>query len=172
MAVMIGSMVIWGLQPGPSLFVNRPDLIVTIAAIMLIATFVSLAVSLMRMKSMVKLLDLKNHYLWAAILIFCVIGTYTTTNSLYSVWVMLIAGFVGVILKRGGFPPGPIVLGLLLGPLAEANLRRALVIGGPTSLLSHPISVAFLLLAVLSLAAPFISKWRKARKARSAATSM
>lgn len=172
MAVMIGSMVIWGLQPGPSLFVNRPDLIVTIAAIMLIATFVTLAVSLMRMKSMVKLLDLKNHYLWAAILIFCVIGTYTTTNSLYSVWVMLIAGFVGVILKRGGFPPGPIVLGLLLGPLAEANLRRALVIGGPTSLLSHPISVAFLLLAVLSLAAPFISKWRKARKARSAATSM
>lgn len=166
MAVMIGSMIIWGLQPGPSLFVNRPDLIVTIGAIMLIATIVSLAVSLMRLKSMVKLLDLKNHYLWAAILIFCIIGTYTTTNSLYSVWVMLIAGVAGVILKRGGFPPGPIVLGLLLGPLAEANLRRALVIGGPTSLLSHPISVAFLALAVLSLAAPFISKWRTARKAR------
>lgn len=165
MAVMIGSMIIWGLQPGPSLFVNRPDLIVTIAAIMLIATVVSLAVSLLRMKSMVKLLDLKNHYLWAAILIFCIIGTYTTTNSLYSVWVMLIAGIAGVVLKRGGFPPGPIVLGLLLGPLAEANLRRALVIGGPTSLVSHPISLVFLALAALSLAAPFISKLRKSRKA-------
>lgn len=163
MAVMIGSMIIWGLQPGPSLFVNRPDLIVTIAAIMLIATAVSLAVSLVRMKGMVKLLDLDNHYLWSVILIFCIVGTYTTTNSMYSVWVMLTAGVLGVVLKRSGFPPGPIVLGLLLGPLAESNLRRALVIGGPTELLTRPISAVFLLLAALSLVAPLISKWRKSR---------
>lgn len=166
MAVMIGSMIVWGLQPGPSLFVNRPDLIVTIATIMLVATVISLVVSLLRMKSMVKILDLKNHYLWAAILIFCVIGTYTTTNSMYSVWVMLVSGVVGLVLKRAGFPPGPIVLGLLLGPLAEGNLRRALVIDGPVSLVSHPISAVFLALALISLLMPVISKQVKARKNR------
>src|SRR5699024_8703401 len=91
MAVMIGSMVIWGLRPGPSLFVDNPDLMVTMAAIMIIGTVLSLGISLVRMSAMVRLLDLPMHYLWTGILIFCVVGTYATTNNLYTVWVMLIS---------------------------------------------------------------------------------
>ncbi len=164
MAVMIGSMVIWGLRPGPSLFVDNPDLMVTMAAIMIIGTLLSLGISLVRMSAMVRLLDLPMHYLWAGILIFCVVGTYATTNNLYTVWVMLISGFVGVILKRSGFPAGPIVLGLLLGPLAEANLRRALIIGGPTSLVAEPISLVLLSLSVLSIGAPLLGRYRQHRR--------
>lgn len=166
MAVMIGSMVIWGLRPGPALFTNRPDLVITIAAIMIIATIASLGISLIRMRAMVKILDLPLHFLWPVILIFCIVGTYTTTNNLYTVWVMLLAGVVGLVMKRTGFPPGPVVLGLLLGPLAEANLRRALLIDGPTIFVTQPISALLLALAVLSLAAPLIGRAREARRER------
>lgn len=158
MAVMIGSMIIWGLQPGPSLFTRHPELIVSIAAIMVIATLLSFAISLVRMKGMVRLLDLPNHYLWPAILIFCVVGTYTTSNNIYTVIVMLVSGVVGVVMKRTGFPAGPVVLGLLLGPLAEANLRRALIIDGPSIFVSRPIALTLLVLAVGTIAAPRIAK--------------
>lgn len=166
MAVMIGSMIIWGIQPGPSLFANRPDMIVVIATIMIVATLIATALSLVRMKSMVRLLDVPPTFLWTIILIFCIVGTYATSNSVFTVVVMLISGVVGLVLKRCGFPAGPVVLGLLLGPLAEANLRRALVIGGPEILVQKPIAIAFFALAVLSLATPFVRSLMKARLAR------
>lgn len=164
MAVMIGSMIIWGVQPGPSLFSDHPDLIASIAGIMVIATLLSFLISLVRMKGMVRLLDLPNHYLWAGILIFCVVGTYTTSNNVYTVIVMLVSGVIGVLMKRTGFPPGPVVLGLLLGPLAEANLRRALIIDGPSIFLARPIALILLLLAVLAVVAPRIAQQRKNRR--------
>lgn len=166
MAVMIGSMIIWGIQPGPSLFANRPELVVSIAAIMIIATIASLAVSLVRMKGMVKLLDVPVHYLWATILMFCIVGTYATTNNIVTVVVMLVAGVVGLVMKRTGFPAGPVVLGLLLGPLAESNLRRALLIDGPVGLVSSPISAVLLVLAALAIALPLITRVRSARRSR------
>jgi putative tricarboxylic transport membrane protein len=165
MAVMIGSMIIWGLQPGPSLFNDHPDLIASIAGIMIIATLLSFVVSLVRTKGMVRLLDLPNHYLWAGILIFCVVGTYTTSNNIYTVFVMLISGVVGLIMKRTGFPPGPLVLGLLLGPLAESNLRRALLIDGPSIFVTRPIALTLLVLTVLAVVAPRIAHQRKQRRA-------
>lgn len=165
MAVMIGSMIIWGIQPGPSLFTNRPDLVVSITAIMVIATILSLGVSLVRMKGMVKLLDVPVHYLWATILMFCIVGTYATTNNIFTVAIMLTAGVIGLIMKRTGFPAGPVVLGLLLGPLAESNLRRALLIDGPSGLVTHPISAALLALAALAIIAPLVGRARSRRKA-------
>ncbi|MCU1561280.1 tripartite tricarboxylate transporter permease [Mycetocola sp.] len=169
MAVMIGSMIIWGIQPGPSLFTNRPDLVVSITAIMLIATILSLAISLVRMRGMVKLLDVPVHYLWATILMFCIVGTYATTNNIFTVVIMLIAGIVGLIMKRTGFPVGPLVLGLLLGPLAESNLRRALLIEGPIGLVSHPISAALIALALFAIIAPIVGRVRQKRTATAAA---
>lgn len=166
MAVMIGSMIIWGLQPGPSLFTDNPDLMITIAGIMILATVLSLGLSLIRMRGLVRLLDLPNHFLWSGILFFCIVGTYATTNNVYTVWVMLASGVVGLIMKRTGFPPGPVVLGLLLGPLAEANLRRALIIDSPSILVTQPVSAVLLALAALSLATPLITRARKARRER------
>ena len=158
MAIMIGSMVIWGIQPGPSLFERRPDIIVTIVAIMLLATIASTVVSLIRTKSMTRLLDLKPQLIWGIIIVFCVVGTYATTNNVMTVVQMLVFGVVGLILRRVGIPAGPIVLGFLLGPLAESNLRRALLIGEPVELLTRPISLVLLLLAAASLLWPVIRK--------------
>ena len=158
MAIMIGSMVIWGIQPGPSLFERRPDIIVTIVAIMLLATIASTVVSLIRTKSMTRLLDLKPQLIWGIIIVFCVVGTYATTNNVMTVVQMLVFGVVGLILRRVGIPAGPIVLGFLLGPLAESNLRRAFLIGEPVELLTRPISLVLLLLAAASLLLPVIRK--------------
>ncbi|MFD1506706.1 hypothetical protein FE374_15035 [Georgenia yuyongxinii] len=168
MAVMIGSMIIWGIQPGPSMFTQHPDMVVLIAAIMIIATIVTGGLSLLRTKGMVKLLDMKPQYLWAIILIFCMVGTYATTNNLFTVATMLVFGFIGLALKRAAIPAGPVVLGLLLGPLAESNLRRALLIGGPESLVGSPISIALLGLTVVVL----LSTVRRGRKKRGAKPSV
>ncbi|MEE2048616.1 tripartite tricarboxylate transporter permease, partial [Nocardiopsis tropica] len=144
MAVMIGSMVVWGIQPGPSLFANQPDLVYSIAGIMLIATVVALVISVLRMRGVAKLLELPQHFLWAVILVFCMVGTYAVNNSVLDVAVMLVFGLVGLFLKRFGIPPGPVVLGLILGGLAEGNLRRALEIGGPENILTSPIALGLL----------------------------
>lgn len=168
MAVMIGSMIVWGIQPGPSLFINQPSLVVTITTIMLMATLITLAINLVRMPMMVKLLDMPVHYIWATVLVFCLVGTYATTNNIFTVSVMLIFGVIGVVLKRSGIPASPIVLGLILGPLAESNLRRSLLIDGPVGLVNKPISATLIFLAILaiiaSLAAPILQR-RKARLA-------
>lgn len=162
MAVMIGSMIIWGIAPGPSLFATRPDLVVTITGIMVLATVLSLLFSLIRMRAMVRLLDVPPPYLWCGILIFCVIGTYATSNSIVTVLTMIIFGLIGLLMKRTGFPAGPVVLGLLLGPLAEENLARTLVIAQTRSFFDvfSPIALILLALALLSIVLPVISRIR------------
>lgn len=168
MAVMIGSMIIWGITPGPSLFAERPDLVVSITGIMLLATLLALALSLVRMRGMVKLLDVPQPYLWSGILIFCIIGTFATSNSLSTVVTMLVFGVIGVLLKRMSVPAGPIVLGLLLGPLAEENLARTLAIlpTRPFFEVVSPIAIALLVLAVLSIVIPAVRNARKPRDKR------
>lgn len=163
MAVMISSMIIWGITPGPSLFANRPDLVVTITGIMLLATLLSLALSLVRMRGMVKLLDVPQPYLWSGILVFCIIGTYATSNSLSTVLTMLVFGVIGLLLKRMSVPAGPVVLGLLLGPLAEENLARTLAIlpTRPFFDVVSPIAIVLLTLAVLSIVVPAVRNARK-----------
>ena len=170
MAVMIGSMIIWGITPGPTLFSNHPDLVVSIAGIMLIATLLSLALSLVRMRGMVKLLDVPQPYLWSGILIFCIIGTYATSNSLSTVITMLVFGVIGVLMKRMQVPAGPVVLGLLLGPLAEENLARTLAIlpTRPFFEVVSPIAILLIVLAVLSVVMPAIRTARKPRDKRAA----
>ncbi|MGM7671339.1 tripartite tricarboxylate transporter permease [Microbacterium sp. A93] len=164
MAVLIGSMMIWGIQPGPALFTNQPSLVYTLATILLVATVLSLALSLVRMKSMVKLLELKNQYLWVIILVFCMVGTYSISNSVFDVFVMLIMGVVGLFMLRFGFPAGPAVLGLILGPLAESNLRRTLIGGGPEAFLTSPIALVLFAISAAALLLPPLQAMRTRRK--------
>lgn len=165
MAIMLGSMIIWGIQPGPSLFDRHPDLIVSIVAIMVLATALATVVSLVRTRGMAKLLDLRPQFIWGIIVVFCIVGTYSTTNNIWTVVQMVIFGVIGLLLRRLGLPAGPVVLGFLLGPLAEANARRALLIGDPTGFVTHPIALGLLLLALGSLIWPQLKgRLRAARK--------
>ncbi|MFC7401108.1 tripartite tricarboxylate transporter permease [Citricoccus sp. GCM10030269] len=169
MAVLIGSMMIWGIQPGPALFTNQPSLVYTLATILFVATVLSLALSLVRMKSMVKLLELKNQYLWVIILVFCMVGTYSISNSVFDVFIMLIMGLIGLFMLRFGFPAGPAVLGLILGPLAESNLRRTLIGDGWGGFLSSPIALVLFAVSAAALLLPAARqiarqmRWRRKR---------
>lgn len=165
MAVMIGSMMIWGIAPGPSLFSGRPDLVASIAGIMIIATLLALALSLVRMRGMVRLLDIPRPYLWSGILIFCLVGTYAATNNLFTVMTMLVFGVIGLVFKRMSIPAGPVVLGLLLGPLAEENLSRTLALlpSRPFFDVVSPIAIILVLLAVLSILLPAIRRMRSGK---------
>src|SRR5690606_40230342 len=85
-------MIVWGIQPGPSRFTRNPELDYSIAGIMIVATLLALGLSLLRMRSVAKLLDLPRHFLWTIILIFCMVGTYAVNNSIFDVGVMLLFG--------------------------------------------------------------------------------
>ncbi len=163
MAVMIGSMIVWGLQPGPALFVQHPDLVFSISTIMVVATLAALGLALVRMQGVVKLLKLPLNALAVVIITFCMVGTYAVQNSVFDVIVMLVFGIVGLGMRRWGFPAGPLVLGLILGPLAESNLRRGLLIDGPLAPLQSPIAATLIALSVLALVAPAALRYLKGR---------
>ncbi|SFS09091.1 putative tricarboxylic transport membrane protein [Agrococcus baldri] len=163
MAVMLGSMIVWGLQPGPSLFVENPDLVFSISGIMIVATLAALGLALVRMQGVVKLLKLPLNALAVVIITFCMVGTYAVQNSVFDVIVMLVFGIVGLGMKRWGFPAGPLVLGLILGPLAESNLRRGLLIDGPFAAFQSPIAASLIALSVFALIAPAVLRTLKRR---------
>lgn len=163
MAVMLGSMIIWGIQPGPSLFAQHPDLVYSIAGILLVSTAITLAISLLRMRGVAKLLELPSKYLWVVVVTFCIVGTYAVNNSVFDVGMMVLFGIIGLLFRRFGFPAGPVVLGLILGPLAERNFRRSMEIGGLETIYTSPIAVFLIIAAVLALAVPRIRARLKAR---------
>lgn len=165
-AIFLGSLLIWGLNPGPNLFQDNPTLIYTIVGILLIATAFLFVLSLIRIQGVAKLLSLPRPLLWSGIVLFCVVGTFAVQNSFLDVWIMLGAGVLGLVLRRLGFSPGPVVLGLLLGPLAESNLRRTLIIsnGSFDIFLTSPIAMLLFAISAIALITSFVRSRRQRKQ--------
>lgn len=159
-AVLIGALLMHGLQPGPLLFRNRPDLVATIVALVFMASLVTLVWGLIGARVLAKILKIRDQYLWATVLAVAMGGSYALNQSTGDVWTALVAGVLGFALRQQGFPMGPLVLALILGPMAESNLRRALALseGSMSVLVTRPISLLFLVLAALTLLWPLISR--------------
>jgi len=165
-AVLIGSMVIWDIAPGPNLYNESPEIVWTIVALLTVSTLLATALSFARLQSVIKLLALPKPLLWSLVLVFCLVGSYAAQNELFDVWLVLGAGLVGLLMRRFDFPAGPLVLGLILGPLAESNFRRALVIsdGSPDVFFTSPISCILLVISAIAIVVPVLQR-RRARKA-------
>lgn len=162
-AVLIGILLIWGLKPGPLFFRDHLPLFYEIVGICIVATIISGLLSIVRARGIVGwVVRLDRGRLWAIVLASCAVGTYALNNSAHDVWLMLIAGVVGLVLRRQGFPPGPLVLGLILGPIAESNLRRSLAMsaGDWGILVGEPIAAVLLGASVLALG---LASWQRAR---------
>lgn len=161
-AVLIGALLMHGLQPGPLLFRSRPDLVATIVALVFMAALITLVWGLIGARVLSGLLRIRDEYLWATVLAVSLAGSYALQQSIAHVWTAVVAGALGFLLRRQGYPMGPLVLALILGPMAESNLRRALALSEGSALVfvTRPISLIFLLLAALTLAWPFISRGR------------
>lgn len=159
-ALMIAGFMVHGLQPGPLLFREHPEVISDIYAAYLFATIFVLIFQVATLRIFPRLLLIPHHFLMPVMLMLTVIGTHAADNEVFDVWVMLAFGGVALILEYLGFSMAILVLGFILGPLLELNLRRALTYdaGDLTPFLTRPISAGMIALALASLA--FIA-WRQ-----------
>ena len=156
-AVLIGALTLQGLQPGPALFTEHMDIMNRIFASTLVANTLMLIFGLLLIRMFVKVIQLKPYILTPVIFVLCILGSYALRNNLFDVGIMLAAAFIGYFFIRLEIPIAPIVLALILGPMAESSLRRSLLMSEGNFLIfvTRPISAAFLLLALISLLWPF-----------------
>ena len=166
MALMIGALTIQGIQPGPEVMTQRPELFWGIIASMWIGNLFLLALNLPMIGLWVKLLAVPYRLLFPAILTFCCIGVFTINNNVFDLFQLVAFSGIGYLLLKLGCEPAPLVLGLVLGPMMEEYLRRALLIslGDPLILLSSPISAGFLIAAVVLLASIAVPAIRSRRE--------
>ena len=159
-AILLVAFQIYNLQPGPLLFTNSPDLVWALIASLYIGNAMLLLLNLPLIRVWVKILAIPRALLYSAILVFATLGVYSLANSLIDVLIMYLIGVVGFFMRRYDFPVGPMILGVILGPLLEAHFRRALQIsqGDLTVFLTRPISAILLLVAVAVLILPHLPR--------------
>ena len=166
MALMIGAMIIHGIQPGPQIMTAKPELFWGMIASMWVGNFLLVVLNLPMIGMWVKLLTVKYDYLFPAILIFCCIGVYSISNAWMDVLLAALFGFIGYVFIKLEVEPAPLLLGFVLGPMMEENLRRALLLsrGDPMVFLKRPISLTLLIVSailVVIVLLPAISKKRE-----------
>ncbi len=158
---------IHNLQPGPLLFTNSPEIAYGVIAAALVANFLMAALMFAGVRPIARIATISRAYLFPTIIVCCVIGVYSLSNSMSSVWVMMVFGVLGFLFRRGGFPVGPFVLGYILAPLAEKELRSGLMLydGSLMPLVTRPISLFFILLTLVLALWPLVQARIKARQA-------
>ena len=153
MALMVGAMMIQGVQPGPQVMVNQPDLFWGVITSMWLGNVMLVVLNLPMIGLWVALLRVPFRLMFPAIVLFCCIGTYSAGNTVFDIWVMLAFGALGVFFYKVGAEPAPFILGFILGPMMEENFRRAMYIsrGDPLVFMQRPISALLLAMAVVLL---------------------
>ncbi len=159
-AIMLAGFQQYGLNPGPLLFAERPDLVWGLIASLFIANTMLIVLNLPLVGLWVRLLAIPQPWLYAGILVFAAMGTVAANPSPVELMMLLAFGVLGFLMRRYDYPIAPIVVGLILGPLAEAQLRRALSIslGDPLVLVQNPVSATLLAIAAIALIAPFMMR--------------
>jgi putative tricarboxylic transport membrane protein len=158
-AVLIAALLIHGIPPGPTLVNDHPNVFWGFVASMYVGNLMLLALNLPLVGVFVNLLRIPYAYLYPLIIMFCVIGVYEVNHSIGDVWIMLIMGVVGYGLKKFGFDPAPLVLGLVIAPIFEMSLRQSLIMSDGTWLifLQRPIALALLAVSAALLALSALS---------------
>src|SRR6058998_2632211 len=165
MALMVGAMTIHGIVPGPQVMQKQPDLVWGVIASMWIGNLMLIIINLPLIGIWVSLLRVPYYMLFPAIVVFCAIGAYSIGNSLFDLWLMLGFGLIGYFFIKIGVEPAPFVLGFVLGPMLEENLRRAMLIarGDATVFFTRPISAVLLTTAIILLVIAGMPKIRRRR---------
>jgi putative tricarboxylic transport membrane protein len=166
MALLLGAFIIHGLQPGPLMITQNPQLFWGIIASMYIGNVMLLVLNLPLIGMWVQLLKLPYNVLFPLILLFTIIGVYSSGNNIFDIYVMMGAGIIGYFMRKFGFEPAPLVLAFVLGPMLENNLRKSLILsqGDLLTFLQRPISAVCLIFAVILLIGPMLPSLRKKRE--------
>ncbi len=167
-AIMLSAFEGYGIQTGPQLFTSQSSLVWTLIASLYIGNVILLVLNLPLVGLWVKLLKIPPPWLYAGIIVVSVAGVYGAGNSIFNVGLLFVFGLVGFVMKRFDFPAAPLIVGLILGPMAEQSLRQALTIsqGQWSTFLTRPLSACLLLIALgLLVLPPLIRRWTRARRA-------
>lgn len=148
-AILLGGFMIHGIQPGPMLFVSQGGLVYTIFAALILASVMMLVLEFYGLRLFVRFLAVPKHILLPIILVLCVVGAFGLSSRIFDIWTIVLFGLLGYGFVKGGIPPAPFIIGFILGPMAETNFRRGLMLsdGSFMGFLTSPISGAFLALA-------------------------
>jgi putative tricarboxylic transport membrane protein len=171
MALLLGAFIIHGLQPGPLLMIQRPDVFWGIVASMYIGNAMLLVLNMPLIGIWVQVLKLPYRILFPLILMFCIVGVFASGNATFDVVLMVVFGVLGYLMRKFGYEPAPLVLAFVLGPMLENNLRKSLILshGDFQIFIARPISAVCLLLAAAALAGPLLPALAR-RRATIAAT--
>src|SRR5699024_5082981 len=151
-AMMLGALLIHGIQPGPLLMQNQPVLVYGIFISLFLAAFLMLIVQSFGIRGFLKINKIPHHYLIPAIFLLCVLGSFAVNNRVFDVWVLLLFGLIGYWMKTNEFPLPPFILGIILGPMVEENLLQAISIDSNLGLFfTRPISGILIVLAMASM---------------------
>ncbi len=166
MALMVGALIIHDIQPGPQVMTSNPDLFWGLITSMWIGNFFLVILNLPMIGIWVRLLSVPYRLLYPLIVLACTIGAFSTNNNMFDVWVAMVFGVLGYMFIKLGCEPAPLLLGFILGPMLEENLRRALILsrGDFTVFVTRPISLTMLVIAaglLFLIAAPAIRKKRQ-----------
>jgi putative tricarboxylic transport membrane protein len=166
MALMVGAMIIQGIQPGPSVITEQPALFWGIVVSMWIGNLFLLILNLPLIGLWVRMIMVPYRLLYPAILVFCAIGVFSLRNSQFDVYMMALFGILGYVFSKLGCEPAPMLLAFILGPLMEEFLRRAMLLsrGDPLVLIQRPISATLLAIAVLAMCAVLLPSFGKTRE--------
>ena len=159
-AMMLAGFQQYGLNPGPLLFAEKPELVWGLIASLYIANVMLLVLNLPLVGLWVRLLAIPQPWLYAGILVFATMGTIAAKPSVVELTMLTVFGILGYLMRRYDYPIAPVIVGVILGPMAEAQLRRALSIslGDPLVLLQSPMSATLLAIALIALVAPFVMR--------------
>jgi putative tricarboxylic transport membrane protein len=165
MALMLGALTIQGIQPGPEVMTQRPDLFWGLIASMWIGNLMLVVLNLPMIALWVKLLQVPYRLLFPAIMAFSAIGIYSVNNSSFEIYLTALFGIFGFVCMKLGFPLAPLLLGYVLGPMMEENLRRSMLMSGgdATVFVTRPISLAFISATVLILVVMVLPAVRQRR---------
>src|SRR5262249_34388871 len=157
------ALIVHGVQPGPQLVNEHPDVFWGFVASMYVGNVLLLLLNLPLVGLFVNVLRIPYSYLYPLVIMFCVIGVYTVNNSIVDVWIMLIMGALGYLLRKLSLDPAPLVLGLVISPTFELSLRQSLIMsnGSWTIFISRPIALVLFMMAGTLLALSLISVIRR-----------
>jgi len=152
-AILLGGLMIHGIQPGPMLFITQGALVYTIFAALILSAVMMLILEFWGLRIFIRLLAIPKHILLPVIVLLCAVGAFGLASRIFDIWTILGFGILGYAFVKAGMPTAPFIIGFILGPMAETNFRRALQLanGDATSFFTNPISGVFLALAALSI---------------------
>jgi putative tricarboxylic transport membrane protein len=169
-ALLLGGMVMWGLVPGPMLFIEQPDFVWGLISSLYTANFAAVLVNLALIPVFVWALRMPFTVLCAVVLILCLVGGYAPSQKMHDVWLIVGFGVAGYLLRKAGYPMAPLVLALVLGPLMEKSFRQTLISeqGNILAFVERPLSATFIAISAIFFLLPLLNTLRRMSAAKRA----